>query len=210
VPADRQAAVTERIVADMQQRGWLQTAGDVGFHYLVRALANHGRSDAIFKMLARTELGSYQYLVNAGWTTLPESWNAYKHYSMNHCMLGHIQEWFSEDLVGIAPAAEVTSETIGFRRFELRPTLDGSITSASGSLRTPYGEIRCSWNRAGKAVTIKVHVPVNSEAVLRIRNGVSLKDAEEGTERAAITETAGNELRSHIGSGTYNFAVQLR
>jgi alpha-L-rhamnosidase len=92
VEPSQQVAVASAIVDDLKKRKYQQTSGDVGFHYLVRALTDFGHSDALFHILNRTELGSYTFLVNAGWTSLPEAWDADKNSSMNHCMLGHIQE----------------------------------------------------------------------------------------------------------------------
>ena len=48
-PADR-AAVVEDIVRDIRGRGNALTAGDVGYRYLLRALADNGRSDVVFAM----------------------------------------------------------------------------------------------------------------------------------------------------------------
>ncbi len=79
-------------------------------------------------------------------------------------MLGHIQEWFSQDLVGIKP----DRENIGFRKFHLTPVVDGPITSASGTLKTPYGKIECKWERNGGKVRITASVPVNTTATLHL------------------------------------------
>ena len=48
-PTNR-AAVLAAIVADVRNRGNALTAGDVGYRYLLRALAENGRSDVIFDM----------------------------------------------------------------------------------------------------------------------------------------------------------------
>ena len=94
MPAEQEQAVLDRIVQDIRQRGNQQTAGDIGFWYLLQALAQQGRSDVIYDMIARTDMGSYGFIVRNGWTSMPEAWDADTGASMNHCMLGHIQEWF--------------------------------------------------------------------------------------------------------------------
>ncbi|MGI8905197.1 MAG: family 78 glycoside hydrolase catalytic domain [Candidatus Sumerlaeaceae bacterium] len=217
VSREKTSATVERIVGDMQKRGWQQTAGDVGFHYLVRALADGHRHDALFKMLARTELGSYQFLANAGWTALPESWNAYRHYSMNHCMLGHIQEWFSQDLAGIAPDESGTSDSVGFKHFHLRPVVDGPITSATAALQSPYGEIRCSWVRVSTTyssrVFINATVPVNTRATLHLPSVDANKLLESGRPVGGQYEVRAepDSKRSTllIGSGNYQFEFPI-
>ena len=51
------AAVVDAIVADIRKRGNAFTAGDVGYRYLLRALADGGRSDVIFDMNNQTRRG---------------------------------------------------------------------------------------------------------------------------------------------------------
>lgn len=198
VPESETSAAIQTIIADMRKRDWQQTAGDVGFHYLVRALADNGGSDAIFKMLARTELGSYQFLANANWTALPESWNAESAYSMNHCMLGHIQEWFAQDLGGIKP----NPESVAFKKFYLAPVIDGPITSAGVTQKTPYGKIECSWSRTGDTVTVKAHIPVNSEA--HLRPSVPLLDLTPSTD---LIKNADGTYR--LVSGSYQLSGRI-
>jgi len=209
VPVEKQRSVLDGIIADMEQRGWLQTAGDVGFHYLVRALADWGRDDAIFNMLARKQLGSYQYLANAGWTSLPESWNAFRHYSMNHCMLGHIQEWFSQNLVGIKQA----EGSVGYQHIQFQPVVDGPITSASGTLQCPYGEIACAWERKGELLGVMVTVPVNTEADLLLpANWAAAEIRESGKPIESLVHptTNGALARLTLGSGRYHFQFSRR
>jgi alpha-L-rhamnosidase len=198
--------VVEQIVRDLEQRGWQQTSGDVGYRFLLRALADAGRSDAIFNILQRTELGSYRFLVNAGWNTLPESWNANRGNSMNHCMLGHIQEWFVHDLAGIQPDADA----IAFDLFHIRPETNGPITSASARFDSPRGIIVSDWQMNGDVLQMKVTIPVNTRARIHI----PAADADTITAGGRpLSETEGLILRGHengialveAGSGTYHF-----
>jgi alpha-L-rhamnosidase len=189
-PAADARRVTDAIVADLEKRGYQQTSGDVGFHYLVRALADNGRSDAIFKILARSDLGSYAYLVNNGWTSLPEAWDADHNSSMNHCMLGHIEEWFAQDLGGIKPIDGVPA----FKRFRVCPVVGEGVTSAGYSFDSPYGRIVTAWRVEGDQFHLDVTVPPNTSADVWLPN----------------TTTA-----EHVGSGTHHFdgpraAVQPR
>ncbi|MFF9042277.1 alpha-L-rhamnosidase C-terminal domain-containing protein [Streptomyces sp. NPDC014892] len=61
----------------------------------------------------------------------------------------------------------------GLRRFLLRPQhLDptGKITRVSGSIESPYGEIRTKWevDARGRTLAYAAVVPANSEATLRL------------------------------------------
>ena len=50
---------------------------------------------------------------------------------MNHGMLGHIQEWFHADLLGI----QCDPEAVAFKRIVIRPQIVGDLKWARGHLR---------------------------------------------------------------------------
>ena len=72
-PSQRQA-VLEAIVADVHGKGL--TAGDVGYRYLLRALASNGRSDVVFAMNNQLDKPGYGYQLRQGATSLTEAWDA--------------------------------------------------------------------------------------------------------------------------------------
>jgi hypothetical protein len=92
VSESHRAAVLANLVAAIRVTQNHVTAGDVGFHYLVRALTDNGRSDVRFDMLSRTDPPSYGAQIAAGVTSLAEAWDANPNDSQNHFMLGHIEE----------------------------------------------------------------------------------------------------------------------
>ena len=71
VPTGDRAALVEDIIADLQQRDWQQTPGDVGHVYFIRALAEAGRSDVLHRVYSREGKGSYGGILNKGLTSLP-------------------------------------------------------------------------------------------------------------------------------------------
>jgi alpha-L-rhamnosidase len=93
--------VLDRLIADIHAHGDHVTAGDVGFHYVVRALTDYHRSDVLAAMLSRTDSPSYGYQLAKGATTLTEAWDANPNSSQNHFMLGHGEEWFYRGLAGL-------------------------------------------------------------------------------------------------------------
>ena len=162
VPAGKETAVIERIVQDIRTRGNQQTAGDIGHWYLLQALADAGRHDVIYDMTARTNMGSYGFIVNNGWTSMPEAWDANTGASMNHCMLGHIQEWFMGHVAGIRPDPAAP----GFRKFILAPQPVGNLEWARGTYDSIRGRIVCDWKRQKDALRLKAVVPANTSATL--------------------------------------------
>lgn len=164
VPADRVPAVLGRIVEDLRQRHLQQTAGDVGHWYLLQALAREGQSELIHAITTRTNLGSYGFIVRNGWTSLPEAWDADTGASMNHCMLGHIQEWFLGWVAGIRPDPEHP----GFRRFLVDPHPVGNLTWARGTHDSVRGPIRAEWHQRTNRFELRLTVPANTVAEVRI------------------------------------------
>jgi alpha-L-rhamnosidase len=102
-PDEHRAAIARKVVDELRSRNYQQTSGDVGFRYLLEALMDTGHSDVVFSMINRDSMGSYGGIVKQGWTTMPEAWDIQLGSSLNHCMLGHVQQWFWQDLAGIRP-----------------------------------------------------------------------------------------------------------
>src|ERR1019366_6416867 len=91
VDSNKQASVTAALVANVYSQGL--TAGDIGHRYLLRALADMGRSHVIFDLHSGTNTAGYGYILNQGATALTEAWDANPSSSQDHFMLGHITEW---------------------------------------------------------------------------------------------------------------------
>ena len=103
IPEEDRKAVLQAVVEDLERRNYQQTVGEVMQVFLIRALAEGGRSDVLDKIYSRENQGSYGYMVKQGLTTLPESWDAKPGTgnSMNHYMLGHLVEWHYAYVAGI-------------------------------------------------------------------------------------------------------------
>jgi len=207
VPAGLEQAVLERIVQDIRSRGNQQTAGDIGFWYLLQALAGNGRNDVIYDMTARTDIGSYGFIVRNGWTSMPEAWDADTGASMNHCMLGHIQEWFLGWVGGIRPDVE----SPGFRRFVVDPHPVGNLTWARTSYDSTRGPIRSEWRKSGEVFTLKTTIPPGATAMVCIPAGKAADVTESGipVSQAAgvrLLGEASGRVRFLVESGVYEFA----
>jgi alpha-L-rhamnosidase len=156
------ATVLDAIVRDVRRRGNALTAGDVGYRYLLRALADGGRSDVIFDMNHQSEKPGYGYQLRMGATSLTEAWNADRRSSQNHFMLGQIMEWFYHDLAGI----QVDPSAPGFRRIVIAPQPVGTIRSATARLDSIRGPIVSSWSRSDSVLTLDISVPANTTATV--------------------------------------------
>jgi len=161
VPEQDRAAVLNGIISDLEKRGYQQTPGDVGHLFFIRALASAGRSDVLHKVYSRTGLGSYGGILAKGLTTMPETWDAITvgSNSLNHCMLGHIQEWFYGYVLGIRQAPG----SVGWSQIIIAPE-PGDLKSAKGKTGTPHGEVSVSWKKLARGFSLDVTIPKGSRA----------------------------------------------
>lgn len=142
VPAGDRPRLVKQIMDDLRQRDWQQTPGDIGHVYLIRALAEAGRSDVLHRVYSRDGAGSYGGVLKKGLTCMPETWDAMMdgYQSLNHCMLGHVIEW----LYGYVAGIRQRPGTVGWKDVLIAPT-PGPLTHAKATLTLPSGAILSCW-----------------------------------------------------------------
>ena len=161
-PEEARPAVLDRLVANVRANKNRVTAGDVGFVFLVRALAEGGRSDVLYDMIVQTNGPGYAWQLKNGATTLTEAWDTNPGSSQNHCMLGHAEEWFYRGLGGLWPDPAGP----GFKRFVLKPQVVGDLAWTRISYNTPFGQMASGWRAAGAMLEWRVTIPAGATAEL--------------------------------------------
>ena len=184
--ADR-AALVERIAADVRQRGNHTSAGDIGYHYVLSALAEGGRSDVIYAMATAPDAPSYASQLARGATALTEAWDANPNVSQNHFMLGHIEEWLYRYLAGIAPAPDAVGAS-AWRKVILQPHPVGDLQSAGATYDSPRGRISCRWQRNGNDIVIDATLPPGVTAELRQPDLTVRATLDSGTHHLTFTD----------------------
>jgi hypothetical protein len=162
-PEEDRDFILQKLVADIRAHNNHVTAGDIGFHYVVKALMDNGRADVLYDMLSRSDAPSYGYQLSRGATSLTEAWDANPLSSQNHFMLGHAEEWFYRGLAGIdfdmsRPLAE---------RIIIRPSPVGDLSSAGASYDSVLGRISSNWTRSQGVFTLAVDIPPNASAMIK-------------------------------------------
>jgi alpha-L-rhamnosidase len=153
-------AAIPNLVADIRQRDNHTDAGDIGYHYVIRALLDAGRGDVLFDMATRTDAPSYGAQLAAGATALTEAWDASPGSSQNHLMLGHLEEWFYAGLAGIRP----DTASPGLRRIRIEPEVVGGLTSVDATWDTFRGPVAVHWRLAGDDFHMTVEIPPGIDA----------------------------------------------
>ncbi len=208
VPEGHRERVLENLVRDIRRRENHVSAGDVGFHYVVRALTDGGRSDVLYDMLSRTDSPSYGYQLEKGATTLTEAWDTNPSSSQNHFMLGHAEEWFYRGLAGI----RVDFSQSEAERIRIEPAFVRGLNSASAGYDSALGPIISQWKREGGSVELTVEIPAGANATIVLPT----KDAAEVTEGAMPLQQSKDatdvrvseaKVRFVVGSGHYTFRI---
>lgn len=203
------AGCLARIISDIRQHGNAITSGDIGFSYLLRTLQREGMSDVIFDMNSQSDKPGYGYQLKQGATSLTESWSALKTASHNHCMLGHLMEWFYGGLGGIRP----DEEGVAFKSFVVCPEPVGNIEYADVEFTSPYGKIVNSWKIMKNDFVDRLTVPVGTRARVYIP-ATGLSEITEGGRPITgngwirVIGCHGGRTILEVGSGKYDFRVK--
>ncbi len=203
-----QPAVVRELIADVTRNHL--TAGDVGYRYLLRALADHGHSDLVYALTTQSDRPGYGMQLQRGATSLTEAWDANRGSSQNHFMLGQINEWLYHDLAGIQPDPTAP----GFRASIIKPAIVGGLSEVSATYASACGPLTSHWQRSGKVLRLACTIPANTTATIHVpaapatvvREGKVAATAAPGVR---LLRREGDAAVFLVGSGTYVFTSSL-
>jgi hypothetical protein len=189
------AAVMQNLLADIKAKGDRLTTGDVGNRYLFQALAQNGENEMMYKMNNHYDAPGYGFQIKFGLTTLTEQWDPRKGNSWNHFMMGQIEEWFYQSLAGIVP----DDQNPGFKHFFIQPEIVGDMTFVKATYQSIYGNIASAWEKKDGKLILKVEIPVNTSATIKLPIA---KDSE---------IKVNGKLTKHLnlGSGKYTIECEI-
>jgi len=201
--------VVDNLVDSIIANNKALTAGDIGFHFLVDALATNGKSQLIFDMNNRDDVPGYGFQLKSGATSLTESWMANKISSNNHLMLGHLMQWFYESIGGI----QQQKNSIAFKTLIIKPYIVGDISSAASDFNTPYGTVKTDWEKLSDSFHLNVTIPANSTASVYLPvtgKSIVLEDGSliNKSKDIHFIKKTNEYLIFNVGSGSYDFRVK--
>jgi alpha-L-rhamnosidase len=206
-PREYRPSVLSKLIEDIRAHQNHTTAGDIGFHYVVSALTEAGRSDVLFDMLSRTDSPSYGYQLLQGATTLTEAWDANSRDSQDHLMLGAAEEWFYRGLAGLDfDLARATPIVI-------HPFPVGNISEAEASYQSSIGTIISRWKKNSGEFLLDIAIPPNVTAVVYMPAREPKAVTESGRSIAKSKDVhfvrmEGNAAVYRVNSGVYRFAAR--
>ena len=163
VPEGDREAVLQNLINDIHQHGDRLTTGDVGNRYLFNALIHNGQQELLYQMLNHYDVPGYGYQIKLGHTTLTEQWNPEHGASMNHFMMGHLNNLLIPYLLGIQRQGD---------HITIAPHPLGDMTWCRGSLESAQGEVSVEWHvdytkgNNAKSITLDVTVPKGGSALV--------------------------------------------
>ena len=185
-----------------KENGHLVT-GFVGTPYFCHALSQNGCIKEAYDLLLKEDFPSWLYQVKKGATTIWEHWDGLKPdgsmwsadmNSFNHYAYGAIGEWMYRVMAGM----EVDEAATGFKHAVFYPRIGGNLTYTEGRYHSIYGEEYIRWEVEHDEVKMKVKIPANTTASIR------LDMAEEIVDDAGLDfEKKDGYMEAQTGSGEY-------
>lgn len=166
-PPDARDRVLQSLEELLEATDYRLTAGDVGHRYLLKALSDARRDSRIHSMHGRADRPGYGFQIRSGATSLTESWDANRHASQNHFMLGHLMEWLYGGLAGIRPDIAVP----GFREIIIDPRPVDGVRWVDAEYASDYGNVRVRWKRDTTTATLHLDIPPNTHARVQLPDG---------------------------------------
>ncbi|MDN3686226.1 family 78 glycoside hydrolase catalytic domain [Cyclobacterium jeungdonense] len=178
-------------------------AGVVGTKAVLQVLMKFGEDEVLYGMVNKRSFPGWGYWVDElGANTLFQNWDGSQ--SRNHIMFGTVVDYFFKGLAGIRPLEAYP----GFERFLIQPLTDNELEWVEAGHESPYGMIRSHWKKQGKRISLELEVPANSEAEVRLPEGVGSDLLLNGKQVPAAdlirnTDRSGPYARLLVGSGRH-------
>jgi hypothetical protein len=209
VASQNERSVFNSLLGDIRAQGNQITSGCSGMRWLLRALADRGRSNVLYDVFNTTDRPGYGYQIKQGATAMTEAWDARRDASWNHDMFGQIEEWFYHDLAGI----QIDLPRTGSKRVTIKPAAITNLTWVKAHHDSVFGRIVSQWKREGDQLTMNVVIPANVMATVCVPTDdpTGVQESERPAEQAEGVTLVRQESGAavfEVESGAYHFVSQ--
>ena len=220
LPASLRAEAARRLVADIRARENHLTTGFLGTPYLLHVLTRFGYVDVAYDLLLQDTYPSWLYPVTQGATTIWERWDGQRPdgsfqdpgmNSFNHYAYGAVGDWMYQVVAGL----DANPEAPGYRHARIQPQPGGGLTYAKVALETMYGRTESDWELTDSQIVLRVVMPPNTTATVRIPEAVARRVNEHEipvgqVEGVTNVSEEDGDVVVEIGSGAYLFVADRR
>ena len=171
VSAEKKPLVIAQLKKELEAADYHLNTGFLSTVYLLPTLCDNGMIDEAFRILEQTTAPGWLHPITLGATTMLENWNGMDVFrdSFNHYSFGVVCQFLFEYVAGIRP----TFQAPGFKEFELRPIIGGSLTWAEGVYKTRFGAIRSRWEKKADRICYTFTIPEGTVAHVILPDGSS-------------------------------------
>lgn len=161
--------VIAQLKQELEATNYHLNTGFLSTVYLLPTLCDNGLVDEAFRILEKTDKPGWLHPITLGATTMLENWDGMDVFrdSFNHYSFGAVCQFLFEYVAGIRPSFDAP----GFKEYELKPVIGGSLTWAEASYRTRYGLIRSHWEKDSGRFVYICTVPEGTTARLTLPDG---------------------------------------
>jgi alpha-L-rhamnosidase len=214
LPESQRKQAAERLAADVRAFEHL-TTGFLGTPLICKVLSDFGYFDEAYMLLNRTEYPSWLYPVTKDATTIWERWDGIKPdgsfqdksmNSFNHYAYGAIGQWMYSVIAGI----EIDPKQPGYKHILIEPHPGGGLSFAKASVHSMYGKVASSWELKEGKMVLRVEVPPNTTASVRLPKAKLEQVTESGKSVQSSPGISGarqsdDAVIAEVGSGSYIF-----
>lgn len=172
IPEAQRPAAVARLLELIDQAGMHLGTGFLATGDLLPVLADAGRADVAYALLAQRTAPSWLYMLDRGATTIWEDWegideNGAAHESLNHYSKGAVIRFLHTHTLGLRQQPE----SVAWEDVVIAPVPAPGMTWARGVHEGPQGPIVVEWRREGDAVRIIADIPAGTNAQIVFPNG---------------------------------------
>ena len=161
---DQRSAAYRTLKEELAATGFANTSGMFGTQYLLEVLSNGGDMDIAGRVVLNDRVPGWMRMLDLGATTLWESWYGTSGaQSLDHPMLGSVEQWFYRHVLGI----QVADDAVGCDKVRVDPKPFPGVDWARGWIDTPRGRISVSWRVVDGKPVLEHSVPDGIEVLPR-------------------------------------------
>lgn len=166
VPEFFRARVAANVAADVAERGYHSTCGNVGYRHMFYVLGDYGYFDVFLRMLKNPEYPGWGFMLANGATSVWERWESEMSDAMDsfdHPMFGSYDACFYRYLGGI----RIDDDAFACDKIAIEPVTAAGVDEVSASFDTVRGKIVSAWKRTADGVRLHVELPPSVTAEVR-------------------------------------------
>ena len=169
VSEEKKPHVIEQLRKELETAQYHLNTGFLSTVYLLPTLVDNGLKEEAFRILEQKEPPGWLHPIMLGATTMLENWNGMDVFrdSFNHYSFGAVCQFLFEYVAGIRPRFDAP----GFREFDLKPVIGGSLTWAKATHRIKDGLIESEWRKKDDSILYRCAVPEGTKAHLTLPDG---------------------------------------